>query len=315
MKAGVITEYGKPPGYQDCEAPVAADDTELMEIELAGINPVDIAIASGKFDAGAPPLPYVCGREAIGFAADGRRVWSDGARFPWGTFATTTVIGKGTGIEVPDGVASKQAIAFGIAGMAAWLGLAWRGGLQPGETVLINGASGSVGQIAIQAAKLLGAGRVVGTARSESGLSKVRELGADAAVSTESGSLGEELKETTGGGADLVLDNLWGAPVVAAIDAMKFNGRLIQVGNSAGTHAELMAGRVRGGMIDIRGHRNNFVPHEDQAKAFNEMCRHSMAGDLKIEVEVVPLPEVADAWERQKASPGHKLALRPADLT
>ena len=311
MKAAVITAYGEPPVYQDVEPPEAADDTELVEIELAGLNPVDIAIASGKFDSGSPPLPYVTGKEAIGTTSDGRRVWFDEARYPSGSFGEVTAINKGSGIELPEEIGSAQAVAFGVAGMAAWLALTWRGGLAPGETVLINGASGSVGQIAIQAAKLLGAGRVVGAARSESGRKKVLELGADAVVDTGSDALGEDLREATGGGADLVLDNLWGAPGVAAIDAMKAQGRLIQVGNSAGTHAEILAGRLRGGLIDIRGHRNFWAPREDREEAFLTMCRHSIAGELEIEVEVSPLSEVADVWERQKASPGHKLALDP----
>lgn len=311
IKAAVITGYGDPPEYQDIDPPEVAEDTELIEIELAGLNPIDIAIASGKFDSGAPPLPYVAGREAIGRDGEGRRVWSDEARFPSGSMAEETAINKGSGIEVPDGIESAQAIAFGIAGMAAWLALTWRGELAEGETVLVNGASGSVGQIAVQAARLLGAGRVVGTARSGSGREKVMNHGADAVVDTESRTLGDDLKEATGGGADLVIDNLWGAPAVAAIDAMNPRGRLIQVGNSAGTHADLMAGRLRGGLIDIRGHRNFWAPREVREAAFQAMCRHSIAGELNIEVEVIPLADAAGAWERQKASPGHKLALSP----
>jgi NADPH:quinone reductase-like Zn-dependent oxidoreductase len=311
MKAAVITGYGDPPEYREVDPPEATGDTELVKIEFAGLNPVDIAIASGKFDSGSPPLPYVTGVEAIGTTSDGRRVWFDEARYPSGSLAESTAINRGSGIEVPEGIASEQAIAFGVAGMAAWLALTWRGGLEAGETVLVNGASGSVGQIAIQAARLLGAGRVVGSARSESGLARVKELGADAVVSTESDSLGDDLKEATGGGADLVIDNLWGAPAVAAIDAIKAGGRLIQVGNSVGTHADLMAGRLRGGLIDIRGHRNFWAPREEREEAFLEMCRHSIAGDLSIRVEVIPLADIADAWERQKASPGHKLALSP----
>ncbi len=311
MKAAVITAYGEPPVVQDIDPPEVADGTELVRVELAGLNPVDIAIASGKFDSGSPPLPYVTGKEAIGTTADGRRVWFDEARYPSGSFGEVTAVNAGSGIELPEEIASEQAIAFGIAGMAAWLALTWRGELTAGETVLVNGASGSVGQIAIQAARLLGAGRVVGTARSDSGLTRVEELGADAAVSTESNHLAEQIKVATGGGADLVIDNLWGAPAVEAIDAMNPGGRLVQVGNSAGTHAELMAGRLRGGLLDIRGHRNFWAPRERREEAFLTMCRHSMAGEIEIDVEVVPLEDVAKAWDRQKASPGHKLALSP----
>lgn len=311
MKAAVITAYGAPPEFKEFDPPEASEDTELIEIELAGLNPVDIAIASGKFDSGSPPLPYVTGKEAIGLDSDGRRVWFDSAMYPSGSMAELTAIPRGAKVTLPDGIASERAIAFGIAGMAAWLALTWRGNLAKGETVLVNGASGSVGQIAIQAAKLLGAGRVVGTARSASGRLKVAALGADAVVDTGSETLAEDIKEATGGGADLVVDNLWGEPAAAAIDAMNARGRLIQVGNSAGTHADLLAGRLRGGLIDIRGHRNFWAPLEVRANAFHRMCGHAIDGDLEIEVEVIPLAEAADAWERQKASPGHKLALSP----
>ncbi|MGB0120675.1 MAG: hypothetical protein WBP55_06970, partial [Solirubrobacterales bacterium] len=166
MKAAFITEYGEPPEVREVAPPEAGDDTELVEIEVAGINPVDIAIASGKFDSGAPPLPYVTGKEAVGRTADGKRVWFDEARYPSGSLAEVTAINLGSGIELPEEIDSAQAVAFGIAGMAAWLALTWRGKLVEGETVLVNGASGSVGQIAIQAARLLGATRVIGTARS-----------------------------------------------------------------------------------------------------------------------------------------------------
>ncbi|MGA7436476.1 MAG: hypothetical protein WBW44_12785, partial [Solirubrobacterales bacterium] len=166
MKAAFITGYGDPPEVREVAPPEAGDDTELVEIEVAGINPVDIAIASGKFDSGAPPLPYVTGKEAVGRTADGKRVWFDEARYPSGSLAEVTAINLGSGIELPDEIDSAQAVAFGIAGMAAWLALTWRGKLMEGETVLVNGASGSVGQIAIQAARLLGATRVIGTARS-----------------------------------------------------------------------------------------------------------------------------------------------------
>jgi len=311
MKAAVITGYGDVPEYKDFAPPEPTADTELIEIELAGLNPVDIAIASGKFDSGSPPLPYVTGKEAIGLDSDGRRVWFDSAMYPSGSMAEWTAIASGAKISLPDGISSERAIAFGIAGVAGWLALTWRGNLTDGETVLVNGASGSVGQIAIQAAKLLGAGRVVGTARSASGRLKVAALGADAVVDTESETLAEDIKEATGGGADLVIDNLWGAPAVAAIDAMNPRGRLIQVGNSADAHADLLAGRLRGGLIDIRGHRNFWAPLEVRANAFHRMCGHSIDGDLAIDVEVIPLAEVAEAWERQKASPGHKLALSP----
>ncbi len=311
MRAAVITAYGEPPTVIDTEPPEASDEAELVEVEIAGLNPVDIAIASGKFDLGAPPLPYVTGKEAVGLTADGRRIWFDESRHPSGSLAEITAINRNSGIELPDGMPADKAIAFGIAGMAAWLSLEWRGGLQAGETVIINGASGAVGQIALQASRLLGAEKVVATARSESGRQKALALGADAVVDTGSDDLSGDLFEATGGGADLVMDGLWGSNTSQVIKAIKGQGRLVQVGNAAGTDAEILAGPLRGGLIDIRGFRNFWAPREKRVEAFLRMCRHCLAGELEIEVEVLDLEDAADAWARQQASPGHKLALSP----
>lgn len=321
MKAAQITAYGAPPELVEIESPgkpgpfteSMAGPAEVVEVLISGINPVDLAIASGKFDAGAPPLPYVPGMEGIGRTANGEIVWFDGTHFPRGSAAGFAVIGEGTGITLPPGINPEQAIAFGVAGLAAWLSLDWRGQLKDGETVLILGASGSVGQVAVQAARMMGAGRVVGMARSEAGQAKVLELGADAVVGSE-GSLDEmvsRIHDATEGGPDLVIDGLWGVPAAAALRTMKPQGRLVQVGNSAGVEAPIVAGPLRGGLVSILGFRNFWAPREVRVEAFGRMCSLAASGDLELEVEVLPLDDVAAAWERQAGSPGHKLALRP----
>lgn len=311
MKAAQVVSYESPPEFSEVDDPQAGEGMDLVEVEVAGLNPIDLAIASGKFDAGAPPLPYVPGREGIGRAPDGRRIWFDGPAFPYGSMAEVAPVPSGTGIEVPDGIESADALAFGIAGMAAWLALGWRGALRADETVLVLGASGSVGQIAVQAARLMGAGRVVGAARSQSGRDLVERLGADAVVDTGAEDFTSRIQEAGGGGVDLVIDNLWGEPAAKALLAMNVNGRLVQVGNSAGNESPVKAGPLRGIAGAILAHRNFHAPLETQRDAFHEMCRLSMAGDLEIEVETVALDDVADAWRRQAASPGHKLVLKP----
>lgn len=314
MRAARITEYGTPPELAEIDPPEPQGDWVPVEVELAGINPVDIAIASGKFDAGSPPLPYTPGLEGIGITPDGRRVWFDVPIPPVGSFSERCLIDPSRAIELPEGIEPVEAIAFGVAGMAAWLALEWRGSLKEGETVLILGAGGSVGQIAVQAARLLGAGRVVAATRSERGRKRALELGADRSVGTDSDSvaeLAEQFREATEGGANLVIDGLWGPPAEAALASIAFGGRLVQVGNSAGKQANLSAGPLRGGLVSILGHRNFFAPREVQAKAFRKMCAYGAAGRLDIEVEVHQLDRVAEAWERQQQSPGHKLALAP----
>jgi len=321
MRAARITAYGEPPELVDLDSPgepgpyegSPAGPAEVVEVLIAGLNPVDLAIASGRFDAGAPPLPYTPGMEGIGRMADGEIVWFDGAHHPWGTLAERTVISEGSGITLPPGTRPERAIAFGVAGMAAWLSLGWRGQLKDGETVLILGASGSVGQIAVQAARMMGAGRVVAMARSESGRSRALELGADAAIDSE-GTVDElvsRIREATGGGAHLVMDGLWGVPAAAALQAMQPQGRLVQVGNSAGIEAPVVAGPLRGGSVSILGFRNFWAPREVRVDAFQRMCSLDASGDLEIEVEVLPLEDAAEAWKRQAESPGRKLALRP----
>lgn len=320
MKAAQVTAYGQAPELVEIDAPgepgpfteSMAGPAEIVEVLIAGINPVDIAIASGKFDAGAPPLPYTPGTEGIGRMADGEIVWFDGSHFPRGSMAELAVIGEGSGITLPPGITPERAIAFGVAGLAAWLSLDWRGQLKDGETVLILGASGSVGQVAVQAARMMGAGRVVGMARSESGQARVLELGADAVIGSdgEVEELVARIHEATEGGADLVIDGLWGKPAAAALKTMKPQGRLVQVGNSAGVEAPIVAGPLRGGLVSILGFRNFWAPREVRVESFQRMCSLAASGDLELEVEVLSIDKVGEAWERQSSSPGHKLALR-----
>ena len=312
-KAALMTAYGEPPVVGEATLPAPGPGQIPVEVELAGLNPVDIAIASGKFDAGAPALPYTPGLEGIGRTADGRRLWFDVPALPVGSFSERCVIDEVRAIELPDGVEPEQAIPFGVAGMAAWLGLEWRGGLKPGETVLVLGAGGTVGQVAVQAAKLLGAGRVVAATRSERGRRRALELGADEATGTDGDvdSMTGAFREATGGGADLVLDGLWGKPAEAALASIAYGGRLVQVGNSADKGATVVAGPLRGGLVSILGHRNFHAPHQVQADAFRSMCTHAAEGRLEVGLEVLPLERVADAWLLQQQSPGHKLALAP----
>jgi NADPH2:quinone reductase len=313
LRAARITEYGGSPSVVEIEPPEIGEGRVEVEVELAGINPVDLAIASGRFDAGAPPLPYTPGLEGIGLMPDGQRVWFDRPMYPVGSLAERCSVDPATAIPVPDGVAPAEAIAFGVAGMAAWLPLSWRGKLEEGESVLILGASGSVGQIAVQAARLLGAGRVVAAARSEAGREKALGLGADAAISTEGSSeaVADLIREACPGGPDLVLDGLWGAPAEAALAAIAPHGRLLQVGNSAAKEAQVTAGPLRGGLVSILGHRNFHAPVEVQAEAFRRMCALSASGELVIETQVFDLDSVADAWKLQATSPGRKLAVAP----
>ena len=230
---------------------------------------------------------------------------------PFGAFAEKTQLAPGDGYPLPDGLDPALAVCLGVSGLAAWLGLEWRARLQPGETVLVLGASGVVGQIAVQAAKLLGAGRVVAAARSPEGLQRASALGADATVEL-AGDQAAALKEAAGGaGYDVVLDPLWGAPAVAAIAAMAPFGRLVGLGQSAGAEATIPSGLVRSTPVDIRGYTNYTAGEERKAAAFATMAGHAAAGRIRVEIERFGLDEVPQVWERQQTSPHAKQVIEP----
>jgi NADPH:quinone reductase-like Zn-dependent oxidoreductase len=307
MEAAVLKDYGSNPEFGEFEEP-QANGLALVEVSVAGLNPVDHTIAAGRFPGREPPLPSVPGLEGIG-TVEGRRVYFDSPVAPFGSMGERTLVERDELIEVPDGIEDGLAVSLGISGLAAWLALTWRGSLQRGESVLVLGSSGVLGQIAVQGARLLGAGRVVVAARDSESLDHARhELGADAVVQLGGeGDLTEHFKEAAGGGFDVVVDPLWGESAVAALGALNVEGRLVQIGNSAGESAQLPTRGLRNQLGSIVGHTNFKASRERKREAFAAMCKHALAGELKVETESVPLREVGDAWNRK--SPHRKLVI------
>ncbi|HZV74690.1 MAG TPA: zinc-binding alcohol dehydrogenase family protein [Conexibacter sp.] len=316
MHAAVLHEHGATPRSEAFEEPIAADGQAVVEVAVAGVNPVDVRKASGTFVSGPPPLPSVVGTEGVGrVAGDGRRVYFDVPVAPFGSFAERALVAADAMIELPDAVDDGVATALGIAGLAGWLPLAWRAQLQPGETVLVLGATGVVGQIALQAARLLGAGRVVAAGRDPQLLERALQLGADSTVdltgSPSRDDLAAAFREAAGGDIDVVHDPLWGEPAAAAVEALAFRGRLVQLGQSAGAEATFSSLPIRGRMLDIRGYMNGFAPADVRRDAYRTLVDHAVAGQIAVDVERIPLADVADAWERVQRSAHRKLVLVP----
>lgn len=311
MRAAIIREYGQPPQLGDWEEPQPAEGGEVVEVLAGGLNPVDLRIASGTYLAGAPPLPYIAGREGVGRLHD-QVVYFDAPRHPFGSFAERTLIDPRCAVTIPPDLDPALAVSFGIAGLAGWLPLEWRARLQPGETVLVLGASGIVGQIAVQAARILKAGRIVAAARNEEGLRRARELGAHATVQLgATDDLTGALRQAAEGGLDVVVDPLWGEPAAAAVEAINPHGRLVQIGQSAGSHATISSSAVRGRNAEILGHLNALAPLEVRQAAYRRMVELAAAGELTVEVDRVPLQQAPEAWQRQSGSPRRKLVIVP----
>ncbi len=319
VRAAVLHAHGETPAVEDFDLPARESGQALVEVLAAPLNPVDLAIAAGTFHGGGPKPPYVVGREGVGRVLEGdgleqgARVYFDSPVAPVGSMAERTVIRETGAIEVPDGADDALAGCFGIAGLAAWLPLEWRAQLEAGEKVLVLGASGPVGQIAVQAARLLGAGRIVAAARSPAGLARAGELGAHEAVRIEAvDDLYEALRLAAGdGGFDVIVDPLWGEPAAAATRAAADGARLVQVGQSAGAEATIASRDVRGKKMSILGHTNGAAPYEVRAAAYRRMVEHALAGELECDLERLPLEQAGEAWARQREHPHRKLVLTP----
>jgi NADPH:quinone reductase-like Zn-dependent oxidoreductase len=312
MRAAVLHEHGEPPRADDFDEPSEADGHVVAEVTAAGINHLDLLKASGGFYTGPPPLPSVVGSDGVGRLADGRRVFFDTTRAPHGAMAERTLVPEDELLDVADGVDDDVAAALGNSGLAAWTALEWRAELQQGETVLVLGATGAVGNVAVHAAKLLGAGRVVAAARGGERLERMRARGADAVVDLDAGEdLAEALKEATGDGADVIVDPLWGEPAVAAMGAAKLGARHLQVGHMASPTVDLPAMAVRSVTLSLLGFVVFRVPLDVRRDAYRRLTEHAARGEIEVDVERVPLDDVEDAWRRQQSGPDAKLVVMP----
>jgi NADPH:quinone reductase-like Zn-dependent oxidoreductase len=310
MRAAVLHEYGVPVA-DDFDEPSAGPDQAVLDVLAAGLNPVDVAICAGRFYGGRPPLPSVAGREGVG-VLDGTRVYFDAPLAPFGSMAERALIDPSHTFPVPDGVEDGVAVALGISGLAAWLALNWRAELEPGEHVLVLGASGVLGQIAVQAAKLLGAARVVAAARSQEGLERCLELGADAAVRLgEPEDLPAALADAAGARIDVVVDPLFGEPFVAAVNAASFGARIVQLGAGAGAEATVPSAAIRGKMLEIMGHTNFAAPAEVKREAYRRLAEAAAAGEIRVGVDPLALDQVGEAWRRLQAGSRSKIVLVP----
>ena len=305
MRAAQISELGGQP------EPAEVDGSGAIEIVAVALNALDLAIAAGRFYGGHPPLPYVPGCEAVG-RLDGARVYlfgeGRGIRRD-GFLVERTDFPRDLAVPVPDDLDDAVAAAAGIAGIAGWLPLSERAPVRPDDRVLILGATGTVGSIAVQAARLLGAERVVAAGRDRERLERARSLGADESVSLDGDELAERLREASGDeGPTLVVDALWGEPLRAAAEAAAPGARIVHVGQSAGPESTLASAAVRGKRLSILGHSNFALAPAQQAQAYREVAELLAAGRLTIDVETFSIDAVADAWAAQ--SRGSKAVVR-----
>jgi len=302
------------------------DGMALIEMSAAALNPVDLGIASGRFFAGRPPLPYVPGIEAVGTVVSsgrfspGTRVFACGSGLGVtrdGTLAERLTAADEVLIEVPDSADDATAVALGTAGLAAWMPLAWRCPVRDDESVLILGATGSVGLLAVQIAKLLGAGRVLAVGRNPDKLEEARMLGADEAVPLGDGFPIRLAEAAAVEPPTLVLDMLWGEPLEAAIPEVGLGARIVNVGQAGvadredGPSAAISSAILRARRVELIGWSNYAAPIESLAEEYSTLLGHAADGRIAMEHEVGALADAPDAWRRLSAGRAPKLVVVP----
>jgi NADPH:quinone reductase len=341
LRAAVLRAAGEPPVVEDVPDPVRGAGEALVRIEAAALNPVELHIAAGRFFDGPPEPPYVPGVEAVGVVEEGEGL-APGTRVRVefihpgygrdGALAELAVApeqpddsdrrSQAMAFTLPEGVDAVAGAALGTSGYTALMlfdRAAEAGAAIEGANVLVLAATGAVGRCAVQIAKRLGADRVVAAGRSEEGLARAVELGADAAVPLTGASehdavdAGDELRDrliaaADGPGFDLVLEPLWGAPARAALEALAPNGVLVNFGQVAGLTAELPSLPLRNRRVTIVGHSGAWTTPAERRAQF---LRLHAFGDVVMDVDELPLDDVADGWRRLASSAGAKLVVRP----
>jgi NADPH2:quinone reductase len=321
MRAAQVTEQGRAPEVASVPRPKPGADEVLLKVTAAALNPVTLTTASGEYYGGHPPLPYIPGTEgtgrvvAGGWLPVGTRVRFEASENRGGALAEFCVAAAVACAELPAKLSDPLAAGLGVAGLAAWLALRDAARLRPGETVLVLGATGAVGQIGIQAARIMQAGRIVAAGRDQEALQKCLAMGADAVVTLQENQgldqMAAALTGAAGGPLQVVLDPIFGRPSMAASRACGPGARLVNLGQSAGAEATYRSRDIRGKRLSIVGHANGAVSSEVRRSAFLELAAHAAEGRIRIEVEEFSLEQVESAWRRQQESPHSKVVVRP----
>jgi len=311
VRAAEIRVAGRPPVVTERAEPEPGPDGVAVSVTAAPITPLDLLCASGTSYFGVPSTPYVPGVQGVGLLTRptptrpaGTAVWfatAAGMSPGDGSMAEHAVVAPADLVVLPPGADHPLVAALGLSAVAAWMCLTWKGNLVAGETVLVLGAGGVVGQSAVQLARVAGAGHVVACARSATALERARRLGADSTVRIEEDDDADRLARRLGAAAgpvDLVLDPLCGIPAAAALRTLRPGGRLVNLGSAAGDVCPVSSAVLRSRSLHIHGYTNNELDAGRRREALLTVVAHAMAGALTVDYERVPLREADDAWTR-----------------
>lgn len=306
MKAAIVREPGKTPVFGEFAEPAPQPGQELIAVTASALSQVTKSRAAGSHHTAPGDFPAVVGIDGVGRTGDGRRVYFVLPEAPFGGMAEKTVVEAERCIPLPDGLDDVTAAAMAIPGMSSWAALQERAHLVPGENVVVNGATGASGRLAVQIAKHLGAKKVIATGRDAAALEQVKALGADVTIPLSQSA--EELetafkKQFAAGGVHVVLDYLWGhsaeTMIVALAKTAEDNApiRFVQIGAVSGGTITLPSAALRSSPLVLMGSGIGSISLPAMVGAIGGVLQAGPA-KLQIKTETVPLADVEKAWNR-----------------
>jgi NADPH:quinone reductase-like Zn-dependent oxidoreductase len=306
MKAAIVRAAGQPPGYGDFPDPVPKPHERRVRVVAAAISQLVRSRAAGRHYNSTGQFPFVVGVDGVGRLDDGSRVYFALPRPPYGSMAEQTVVPAAQCLPLPDDLEDVTAAAIANPGMSSWAAYTERAKLKPGETVLVNGATGTAGRLAVQIATHLGAKKIIGTGRNVEALREVAALGADVTVALveDENALEESFKAQFAAGVDIVIDYLWGKSaerlLISAAKASEDGVplRFIQIGSISGANITLPSAVLRASAIELMGSGIGSVPRDRFIGAVADLLKATVPAGFKIATRRRPLSQVEDAWSR-----------------
>ena len=318
MKAAVVAAAGNTPFYGDFPTPTAEAGEELISVRASALSQFTKSRASGSHYSSGGGFPLVAGSDGVGVTQDGRRVYFVLPEPPFGALAEFCPVSSNRCVKLPDTLDDITAAAIANPGMSAWAALVERAHLVPGETVLVNGATGTAGRLAVQLAKHLGAGKVIATARNAEELEQVKKLGADIVIPFTLGTLHPSgakdyenaLKQVFASGIDIVIDYLWGESaktVIVAIAKAVEDARPVRFvhvgGASREENIDLPGAALRSSAIMLMGSGVKSVRMSVLLESISSVFEAVQPAGLKIATKVVPLSQVEEVWDKAAGKP------------
>jgi NADPH2:quinone reductase len=308
MNAALVESFQSPPRYTQFEDPVPNENEQPIRVLAAGLHRIVRALASGSHYASTGKLPFIPGIDGIGRLDDGRRIYFGGVRAPFGTFAERALATPHFCIPLPGSIPDATAAALANPAMSSWVALS-RARFTSAESVLILGATGTSGLLAVQIAKRRGARHIVAVGRNPQALERAKSLGANVTISLEQSHdnlVAAFRSQLTGPGVDVVLDYLWGPPAEALLAAVAQNGgkmaspaiRFVQIGSTAGADIKLPAAILRSTNIQLLGSGFGSASMPEILAAVKDLFDVAGRTPFEIDVKTVPLRDVESVWNQ-----------------